>query len=147
MSEPAIAAAPGSAEAAFIAGFTAGWSAPTPERLVALLHEDVVLYQPNQPPIRGRAAALADFRRLFTWLPGLRGDVDRACGGDGVVFIEWRMQFPLGRRGVELAAVDRFLLRDGLAIERVVYFDQLPLIAAVLSHPRLWPGFVRYRFG
>lgn len=135
------------AEDEFIAGFTAGWNAPTPERLAALLHEDVVLYQPNKPPIRGRAAALADFRRLFTFLPGLRGDIDRACGADGVVFIEWRMQFPIGRRGLELAAVDRFLLRDGLAIERVVYFDQLPLIAAVLSHPSLWPGFVRYRFG
>ncbi len=143
----AIAHRAAGGEAQFIADFTAAWNAPTPERLVALLHQDVVLHQPNKPPIHGRAAALADFRRLFTFLPGLRGDVVRACGAAGVVFIEWRMQFPIGRRGVALAAVDRFLLRDGLAIERVVYFDQLPLIAAVLTHPSLWPGFARYRFG
>jgi len=134
-------------EQAFIAGFTAAWSAPTPERLVALLHDDVVLHQPHQPPIRGRAAAREEFRRLFTWLPALRGEVDRASGADGIVFIEWRMQFPLGRSGVEIPAVDRFALRDGLGVERVVYFDQIPLIAGVLMHPTAWPGFLRYRLG
>jgi hypothetical protein len=132
-------------ERAFADAFAAAWNAPSPERLVALLHADVVLQQPHKPPIRGRAAALAEFQHLFAWLPGLRGEVDRNSGADGVVFIEWRMLLPLGRRGVVIPAVDRFLVRDGLALERTVYFDQLPFIAAVLTHPRAWPGFVRYR--
>lgn len=46
-----------SAADAFIAAFTAAWATPSPERLVALLAEDVVLRQPHLPPIRGRAAA------------------------------------------------------------------------------------------
>jgi len=143
----AAGARPSGPEPAFIAAFTAAWHAPSAERLVALLHEDVVLRQPSQPPIHGRAAALADFRRLFAWLPALRGEVDRAHGADGLVFLEWRMLFPFGRHGLTLRAVDRFLLRDGLAIERAVYFDQVPLIAAVLTHPAHWLGFVRYRAG
>jgi len=136
----------GAVERAFADGFAAAWNAPTPERLIALLHDDVVLYQPQLPPIRGRAAALSEFQRLFRWLPALRGDVDRASGADGAVFIEWRMQFPFGRR-VEIAAVDRFLLRDGLGIERIVYFDQLPLMLGLLRHPSAWPRYARYRLG
>ena len=136
-----------SAELAFAEQFAAGWAAPTPDRLVALLTDDVVLYQPHLRPVRGKAAALAEFRRLFRWLPGLHGEVHRARGADGVLYIEWTMRFPLGGAVVQIPAVDRFYLRDGLGAERTVYFDQLPLIAGVLRHPSEWPGYVRYRMG
>lgn len=132
---------------AFIAAFADAWTRPTPERLVALLAEDVVLYQPHLPPIRGRAAARAEFRRLFRWLPGLHGEVLRGCGSGELAFIEWRMRTPLGRSVLDIPAVDRFRLRDGLGIERVVYFDQMRMILGVLRHPGAWPGFLRYRFG
>jgi hypothetical protein len=134
------------AELMFAEQFAAAWAAPTAERLVALLADDVVLRQPHLPPLRGRAAALIEFRRLLRWLPGLHGAVHRARGADGVLFIEWTMRAPLGA-GVGIDAVDRFLLRDGLAVERTVYFDQIPLIAGVLRHPSAWPGYVRYRLG
>jgi hypothetical protein len=123
------------------------WSEPTAERLVALLHEDVVLYQPHLPPIRGRDAACREFRKLFRWLPGLHGEVERYSGSGGVVFIEWELKVPVGRRRLSLPAVDRFRLDGELGIERTVYFDQLRLIAIVALHPRLWPGYWRYRFG
>ncbi len=136
-----------SAEAAFAEQFAASWAAPTVERLAALLTDDVVLYQPHLPPLRGKAAARAEFGRLFRWLPGLHGEVHRARGDGGVVYIEWTMRFPLAGRVVHIPAVDRFYLRDGLGAERTVYFDQIPLIAAVLRHPSVWPGYARYRFG
>ena len=134
------------AELDFARRFAEGWAAPTAERLVTLLADDVVLLQPHLPPIRGRAAARAEFERLFRWLPGMRGVVHRARGDEGVLYIEWTMRLPIGR-GVAIDAVDRFLLRDGLGVERTVYFDQLPLIAGVLRNPRAWPGYLRYRFG
>ncbi len=121
------------------------WERPSPELLAGLLHPDAVLYQPHTAPIRGRAAALEEFRRLFRWLPGLRGEVEKYAGHDGRVFIEWQMKFPIGARGTPIKAVDRFVLRDGLGIERAVYFDQLRLLTAVLKHPRVWPGFLRNR--
>ncbi len=123
----------------FIRRFSEVRERPSPELLAGLLHPDAVLYQSHTAPIRGRAAALVEFRRLFRWLPGLRGEVERHAGHDG------QMKFPIGARGTSIKAVDRFVLRDGLGIERAVYFDQLRLLTAVLLHPRVWPGFLRYR--
>jgi hypothetical protein len=134
-------------EQTFARRFADAWKRPTPEKLIELLHPDVLLYQPHLPPIRGREAAKAEFERLFRWLPGLHGEVERSCGADGVVFIEWEMRFPIGREPVRIPAVDRFLLRDGLGIEREVYFDQQPLYLALLARPDAWAGFLRYRFG
>jgi hypothetical protein len=61
------------------------------------------------------------------------------------VFIEWRMQLPVGNGLVSIPAVDRFRIVDGLGIERVVYFDQMALATALLKHPSLWLSFVKYR--
>lgn len=130
----------------FAQRFADAWAHPTPDGLVALLHDDVVLRQPHLPPIRGKAAAHREMRRLLHWLPELHGIVDRASGDDQVLYIEWRMKRSRSSHDT-IPAVDRFFLRDGLGAERVVYFDQLRLIRQVLAHPGLWPGYVRYRYG
>lgn len=135
-----------SQELRFAERFTQAWRMPTPAALVDLLHEDVQLYQPHRAPIRGKAQALAEFQRLLGNLPGLHGVVTHACGADGVVYIEWRMILP-GTGNADIGMVDRFLLRDGLALERRVYFDQLALLSVVATRPGLWAGFLRYRFG
>jgi hypothetical protein len=135
-----------SPEREFARRFAEAWAHPTPDGLVALLHDDVVLYQPHMPPIRGKEAARAEFVRLLRWLPELSGEVERSAGADDLLFIEWRMRVPVGG-GTYLRAVDRFFLHDGLAAERIVYFDQQRLAAIVATHPQLWPGFVKYRFG
>jgi SnoaL-like domain len=134
-------------EEEFAERFAEVWKNPSVEQLVALLHPDVTLYQPHLPVMHGRGAARDEFQRLLHWLPGFHGDVERYCGSAGVVFIEWRMVFPIGKKGVSIGAVDRFVLEDGLAIERVVYFNQLPLVITILRHPGVWPGFRKYRFG
>ena len=131
----------------FATAFADAWAAPTPERLVVLLHQDVILRQPHRPPIRGRQAALADFGRLFRWLPGLHGVVDRSATEGEWVFIEWRMQIPVRGRLLEMPMVDRFRVVDGLGAERVVYFDQLAFIRIVGAHPGLWAGYLRYQAG
>ena len=59
----------------FAAAFADAWSAPTPDRLVALLHPDVTLLQPHLPPVRGRDAAHAELQRLLRWMPDLHGEV------------------------------------------------------------------------
>lgn len=133
--------------ATFAERFAETWRAPTPERLAEFLHPEVVLHQPQAPPIHGREQALREFRRLFAWLPTLRGVVARSSQTGEVVFIEWKMQFRIGRKLVSIGAVDRFDLRDGLAIDRTVYFDRFEFLAAVIKHPSLWPGYIRYRYG
>lgn len=136
-----------SIEEEFAQRFATAWKRPTVEGLVALLHPDAVLYQPHRPVMHGREAAREEFKRLLRWLPDLYGEAIHSRGADGVVFIEWRMIFPIGRRGTPIGVVDRFVLQDGLGIERAVYFNQLPLLIAILARPRTWPGFLRYRFG
>jgi hypothetical protein len=131
----------------FASRFEAAWKEPTPDSLTALLAEDVVLLQPHLPPIRGKAAAHAEFSRLFAWIPGTHSVVLNSSETEGVVFIEHELRFPVGSRTIRLPAVDRFVLRNGLGAERVVYFDQARLILGVLKHPSLWPGYLRYRFG
>lgn len=127
--------------------FAEAWGHPTPDNLVALLHDDVVLYQPQRSPVRGKTAAYAEFQRLLHWLPGLHGAIDRFLEQDDTAFIEWRLQLPVSGKLVSIPAVDRFLLRDGLGIERVVYFDQMLMNSIVAGHPRLWAGAVKYRLG
>lgn len=127
--------------------FAAAWAAPTAEGLAALLAEDVVLYQPHLPPIRGREAARAEFARLFAWLPGTHSRVKNWQENAEIALIEHELHFPVGRGHIRIPAVDCFRLEDGLAKERVVYFDQLRLIAGVARHPSLWIGYLKYRMG
>ena len=131
----------------FVARFEFAWKKPTPDGLVALLDEDVILRQPHLPAIRGKAAAHREFTRLFSWIPGTHSIVRSSQESGDVAFIEHELRFPVGNKVIALPAVDRFVLRDGLGVERVVYFDQIRLILSVLKHPGLWLGYFRYRFG
>ncbi len=128
----------------FATRFAEAWANPSAEKLISMLHPEVVLRQPHRPPIHGKQLALEEFRRLFTWLPHLHGEVDRAVEQGECVFIEWRMLVPVGASTLAIPAVDRFRVVDGLVVERVVYFDQLALAATVLTHPSLWFGYLRY---
>jgi hypothetical protein len=136
----------GGMQADFVDRFARAWSEPSPDKLSTLLREDVVLIQPHVPAIHGLDAARREFGRLLRWLPALRGTVDHSAKSGNVVFIEWRIHFPIGR-GITVHAVDRFRLEGDLAIERRVFFDQTPLVLAILTRPQYWSGYRRYRFG
>jgi len=150
----------------FVESFRRYWAAPTLGGFDAVLADDVVLVQPLSPTMRGLHEVRAGFTPIFTWLPDLRGEVDR-WGAEGyrpsavvtfdrdqrersdqrrydAVFIEFRLRATLGGKPLEWPVVDRFLLReDGKAVERVTYFDPLPIIAATLLRPSSWWSFVR----
>ena len=132
-------------ESEFVQEFIEVWKRPTPERLVQCLHADVVLYQSDWEPIHGVEAAYCEFSRLLSWLPDLRGEVDRYCGSDGILFIEWRMLVPLSSEPLTIHAVDRFLLHGKLAIERRVFLDEQPLMKAIMKHPTHWASYIKYR--
>ena len=130
--------------ARFVERFADGWAGPHPERLLALLHSEVRLFQPIFAPTRGRAAADGGFfRPLFRFLPDLRIAVARWSAVGDVVFIEWNASATLAGRPLRWWGVDRFLLVGELAIERVSYFDAVPLFVAVLLRPSCWPAFWR----
>ena len=95
----------------------------------------------------GIPAARAGFAQLLATLPDLSGRVHRWSADDQAIYIDFSLSATLGRERFEWEAIDRFRLRDGLAIERVSYFDPLPLVAAVLRHPSVWPRLARLGIG
>jgi ketosteroid isomerase-like protein len=130
---------------AVVERFTEAWARPQVERFIALLHPDVCLRQPVTKPIRGRAAARAEFTKLLRWLPDLRGTVDHSGVCEDLALIAWRLAFTLGRRPFELRIVDRIVVADGLIREREAYYDSLGLMIELLRRPSAWPGYWRYR--
>jgi hypothetical protein len=125
--------------------FQEAWADPTPESLIKLLHRETVLYQPHLPPIRGIGNALREFQLFLEWLPRFRGEVHGFVGEHNVLFIEWTMLFPLGRKDLRVRAIDRITLRDGLIHVRAVYFNTLPLVKQIMRTPGGWPGYWKYR--
>ncbi len=93
---------------------------------------------------------LADGQRTFTALletiPDLTGEMHRWGATDDGVLIEFTLSGTSGGRPISWDAVDRFVLReDGLATERINYFDSMPVALAAATRPRAWPALLRSR--
>jgi ketosteroid isomerase-like protein len=97
-----------------------------------------VLIQPLMPKAVGRKACEEGFARLFRLIPDLHATVHRWSADGDIVFIEFTLAGTFGGRPIEWNAVDRFVLRDGLALERISYFDSLPVGIEMALRPRGW---------
>jgi hypothetical protein len=124
----------------FARRFGEAWSAPSGERLAGLLTEDVRLVQPLMREVHDRAGARQAFDELFGLVPDLRSEVLRFGGTADGLLIEHRMTGTLGRRPHSWDVVDRIVLREGLARERVAHFDPLPVLAQLLRRPGRIPA-------
>lgn len=134
------------AAADFAARFAAYWQAPTPAGLDRVLAERVRLAAPMTPITETLAEGRQVFAGLFELIPDLTGEMHRwGATADGVL-IEFTLRGSLGGKPISWRAVDRFVIgEDGLATERVNYFDPMPVIAAAATRPRSWPAFLRSR--
>ncbi|HEY0392603.1 MAG TPA: nuclear transport factor 2 family protein [Solirubrobacterales bacterium] len=134
------------AAADFTRRFAEYWRAPSPQRLDMLLAEDVRLVAPMTPVTHTLEEARTAFAGLFELIPDLSGEVHRwGATADGVL-IEFTLSGTVGGKPISWPAVDRIALgRDGLASERISYFDSAPIGLAALRRPRAWPAFVRSR--
>lgn len=134
----------GSAAADFVARFADYWRAPTPERLSLVLADRVRLVAPMTPVTGTLAEGKRAFAGLFELIPDLTGEVHRwGATADGVL-IEFTLSGTAGGRPISWNAVDRFVIgEDGLAGERVSYFDSMPIARAALTRPRGWPALLR----
>lgn len=133
--------------AAWVGRFEHGWAEPDPDAFFAgwaeLLHPDVRLVQPLVPPSRGFDAFRREFGRLRALIPDLHVEVRHWAHGrrdDGMLlFIEFDLVGSIGREGVRVPCVDRFLIDEqGLATERVATFDPTVLAGVIARHPRAW---------
>jgi hypothetical protein len=140
------ATSPGGAEAGadFARRFAEFWADPDAGRLDAILAERVRLVAPMTPTTHTLEDGRRTFAGLFELIPDLRGEVHRWGATDDGVLIEFTLSGTAGGGPISWRAVDRFVLgEDGLATERISYFDPMPIALTVGRRPRAWPRFLR----
>jgi hypothetical protein len=132
--------------AGFVERFTAYWQAPTPEGLETVLAPQVRLVAPLTSTTHTRAEGIRAFAALFELVDDMSAEVHRWGATEDGVLIEFTISGRAGGAPVSWHAVDRFVIgEDGLATERVSYFDSAPLVLTLARRPRSWPAFVRAR--
>jgi hypothetical protein len=124
----------------FVRRFAEFWRAPAPEHLDRVLAANARLSAPLAPTTEGLAAAQRAFTETFELIGDMTAEVHRwGATADGVL-IELTVHGMLGGSPISWPAVDRFVLdENGLATERVSYFDPLPLLGAAALRPKAWP--------
>jgi hypothetical protein len=134
------------AAADFARRFAEYWRAPTPAGLATVLAERVRLVAPLTPVTHTLAEGQRAFAGLFELIQGMTAEVHRwGATADGVL-IEFTISGTAGGKPISWHAVDRFVLgEDGLATERVSYFDSGPIVLAAAARPRAWPAFLLSR--
>jgi ketosteroid isomerase-like protein len=130
----------------FVRRFAEFWRAPALERLDTVLAPNARLSAPMVPTTFGLEAGRRVFADLFEMIPDLTAEVHRWGATSDGVLIEFTVRGTAGGAPISWQSVDRFVLGDdGLATERVTYFDSLPLALTVARRPRTWPRFIRSR--
>ncbi|HLP31101.1 MAG TPA: nuclear transport factor 2 family protein [Geothrix sp.] len=129
----------------WVARFSEGWAAGNrcTDQLVNLLGPDVRLVAPGLRSTRGRVAALSAFRKTFEVLPDLTAQVHRWSATGEALFLEMTFRATIGGRVLEWHSVDRVLFHDGVAVERVAYFNPLKVRRAFLRSPAGWLQLIR----
>lgn len=134
----------------YVQTFTEIWAEPRnsesfTERFMRFVDPDIVLVQPwlFYPVSHGIPGFKRQFRRYFRAIPDLNGQVIRWASMGDTIWIELELTAFHDRRPVTFRIIDRTITRNGLAIERRVYADPLPLFKGLLSRPWAWPRFIR----
>lgn len=126
--------------------FASFWRAPSPAGLEALLAPDVRLVAPMTPTTESLAEGKRAFAAILELVPDLSAEVHAWGETEYGLLIELTLSGSVAGIPVSWPAVDRIVLReDGLAAERVSYFDPGPLALRIARHPRTWPAFLRSR--
>jgi hypothetical protein len=133
-----------STAADFARRFGEFWAAPSPERLETVLAPQVRLVAPMTPTTHTLEEGKRTFAELLELIHDLTAEVHRwGATADGVL-IEFTLSGSTGGRPISWHAVDRFVLdEDGLATERISYFDSAPIALTLARRPRAWPDFAR----
>jgi hypothetical protein len=130
----------------FAARFADYWRAPTPAGLSSVLAERVRLVAPMTPVTETLSEGQEVFAGLFELIPDLTGEMHRWGATEDGVMIEFTLSGSIGGKRIAWHAVDRFVIgEDGLATERVNYFDSMPVVLAAATRPRAWFVFLRNR--
>jgi SnoaL-like domain len=112
----------------FVRRFADYWQDPSRDGLDTVLAEDVCLVAPLTPTSEGLEEAKRSFGTVFDAIPDLTAEVRRWGATEDGVLIEFTLSGTIGGDPISWDVIDRFVLDgDGLATERVSYFDPTTL--------------------
>lgn len=144
MSEAATASRERAAD--FVRRFEEFWRAPLEGDLGTVLAERVHLEAPMARTVETLEEGKRAFAELFELMPDLTATVHRWGATVDGVLIEFTLSGTAGGGPISWEVVDRFVVgEDGLASERVTYFDSMPVALQIARRPRAWPAFLRTR--
>jgi hypothetical protein len=128
----------------FVRRFEGYWQAPTDENLAKVLAPQARLVAPMLPTTHTLEEGQRAFAELLELIPDLGAKVHRWGATEDGVLIEFTLSGIAGGKPISWDAIDRFVVGgDGLATERISYFDSTPIALTVARRPRAWPSFVR----
>jgi limonene-1,2-epoxide hydrolase len=129
--------------------FATGWALPKPDAFLdyflPLIADDAVFSQPSFPDARGHVQIARMFRQLFTLFPDLTASPQRTAAAGDTVFIESTCATTIGRRTIQFAVCDRFVIRDGEIRQRRSHSDPIPTMVALALSPQAWARVIRSR--
>jgi ketosteroid isomerase-like protein len=131
--------------AGWVEAFSELWRGGS-SRLGEFMHvmsPEIKLIAPGLKTTTGWQACRQAFQRTFEVLPDLTARIHRWSATGDALFIEMTFAATIGGRRIEWRNVDRFLFRDGQAVERVAYFDPVKVRRAFLRSPRGWLQLLR----
>ena len=114
-----------------------------PRGLRHLFVPDVRFSQPFAPPNVGYRGFERSYASLLALLPDLDIEVVGWSARGANLYVEFELSGTVGRKRLLLRSCDRFVLREGLVVERHAFIDLLPLIWAIAVRPLTWPRAVR----
>jgi hypothetical protein len=135
----------GRPEERYVAAWKQGWSHGAGETCLnehaaTILDEHTTYIQPLFDAVAGEEGMRRLFGRIFALIHDMRVELDHWAVDDGVAFIEFTLSGTVGGRPVQVRGVDRMRLDGDKLALRESYFDPLPLLIALLTRPRAWPG-------
>lgn len=134
------------AAADFVRRFAEYWQAPQPEALDTVLAQRVRMVAPMTPVTNTLEEGRRVFAELFELISDLTAEVHRWGATVDGVLIEFTLNGTASGKPISWDVVGRFILgEDGLATERVTYFDSAPIVLTAARRPRTWPAFLRSR--
>ncbi len=112
--------------AEFFERFKSFWSAPSGERVLEIIAPDATIHFTGAGYMSGKAYAVWMGETLAN-LDGLKVEPMDCAGNGDMLYIAWQASANIhGKRRI-YRGVDRFRLKDGLAVEEHVIFDSAVL--------------------
>jgi limonene-1,2-epoxide hydrolase len=129
--------------------FATGWALPKPDAFLdyflPLIADDAVFSQPSFPDARGHTQIARMFRQLFTLFPDLTASPQHSATAGDTVFIESTCTTTIGRRIIQFAVCDRFIIRDGKIQQRRSHSNPISTMVALARSPQAWTRVIQSR--